>query len=642
MPLFYQRRYISLGRAEQHGHVVYPHATYRSWQDANETPIIFKKNKQDNPALSRFEVAFGEMARLFLYPTLTPTQFLVKDDSNQTVGVACEHLSIAIAHRELLPNTFYKFKTNQNGNPQLARVLANDTAEVPFHFLNEFRPGFFSVLKRSAEKGQISLDMESLAQLLTGSYTLEEDDLHKGNLGFYVVDRDNKPHVVFFKIDHDLMLTDSVMSHSHARFLTWLNGVNAFDITKRDLMNFPRLRDSQNYYWPTVKRPLFGVGKKAYTVEEEVTAFAELATSAEFRSLKWQAFYKHILIPPALIQQVISRHLDNTVAEDRAQIALITQAVVTRQAKLRAVLLTIPEFRTFIRNMNVSEHLTLMNNIVDFANPGSEKSVEEELTIAVRRNQEFCQLESRFVEGDTPLHTAIRLGDYRYHDTWDAFGHYADQKNTQGKTPLDVAVEMARIAPHRTLDIRCDALCTLKHLLRQGAKKTADYQEFVRNAPFNLNNYAFRSGFPTRAREQKTIEQLKRLLQELGEDHRYSLKMQKELAVICVQQFIKQHRNNPRLAQMLYKLKGDLNGTSASPPAPELQFIRKLRSHLWIIRTIRGLLGGTATQVQLNRLVDKELKRLTIPADACCSFFCRRRTKPQEDPAAPDYFAGMS
>ena len=111
--------------------------------------------------------------------------------------------------------------------------------------------------------------------------------------------------------------------------------------------------------------------------------------------------------------------------------------------------------------------------------------------------------------------------------------------------------------------------------------------------------------------------------------------MQKELAVICVQQFIKQHQNNPGLAQMLYKFKSSLNGTSTTSPAPELQFIRQLRSQLWIVRMIRGLLGGTATKVQLNGLIDKELNRLPSPTVSCCSFFSRKKPELKETQDVP-------
>ena len=79
---------------------------------------------------------------------------------------------------------------------------------------------------------------------------------------------------------------------------------------------------------------------------------------------------------------------------------------------------------------------------------------------------------------------------------------------------------------------------------------------------------------------------------------------------------------------MLSKLKADLNGTRNTPPAAELQFIRQLRSQLWIVRIFRGLLGGTATQVQLNGLIEKELKRISPPAPSFWSFFSIKQERP--------------
>ncbi len=631
MTLFFKRRSIDLGSMpQQYGHVVYRHATYRK-KFGDAIPIIYKENKQADPKLSRFEVAFGELAQLFLAPYLTPPLVLVKDEEEDIVGVACEHISYTIARRQLLPNVFYQLEEAAE-EPQLSAVDVSDTADIPYYFLSEFPSGFFNTLSRSAERGHISLDMESLAQVLTTSYSLEEDDLHKGNLGFYVVRKNSKPHVVFFKIDHDLMLADSVISHCHSRFTSWLRGAGAFEITKRDLVHFPRLTDSQNYYWPTVKRPILGVGSKAYTSDVEVNAFAALATSKEFCRIKWLAFYKHVLIPPAFIEQSLSKHLDNNDPDDRAYIALITQSVVLRQAKLRAVLFSIPEFRDVVCSLDDSDRASMLQSIIQPSEREKVDGLETQIVTSMMRHKELCQPDGGFVLDDTPLHAAIRLQDYRYEDTWQSFGHFVNQKNHQGKTPLDVAVSMASLPQRVSADIRGDSLCTMKHLLREGAKKTADYQQFTGNTHLNLNNYLFHSGYSTRARQVETVLQLKQLLRDLGEDHRYSLKMKKELAVICVRQFTNTHKNNAHLGTMLAELKADLNGSADIPPAPELQFIRQLRSQLWIVRIIRGLLGGTATQVQLNHFIDNELKRLTPPTPSCWSFFATQQRLRRDEP----------
>ena len=227
MPSFYRQMDIYLGSLPQHfGHVVYPHAKYKQ-ACCEAIPIIYKESKKANPELTRFEVAFGELARLFLAPNLTPPQVLVKNEKNEIIGLACEHISHTIARRHILPNVFYQLQ-QEHGRQRFSEVDSHDPSEIPYYFLSEFPKGFFNTLSSAAKGGRICLDMASLAHVLTTSYTLEEDDLHKGNFGFYVVQKQSKPHVVFFKIDHDMMLADSVMSHCHTRWINWFHGAGAF------------------------------------------------------------------------------------------------------------------------------------------------------------------------------------------------------------------------------------------------------------------------------------------------------------------------------------------------------------------------------------------------------------------------------
>lgn len=616
---FYNSRHIVLdGKIQQHGHAVYVRAQYKPG-DGSRIPIIYKENKHNNTMFSQFEVAFGELARLFLASNLTSPTVLVKNNADEIMGVASEHISLTIARRETLPQIFYNLNKKA---PFIYNGLNVTTAsEIPYCFLDQLPPDFFSTLRRDAARGIISLDLESLAEVFTGAYSLEEDDLHKGNLGFYVIQKNNKPHVVFFKIDHDYMLADSVMSHWRSRFGNCLYGATAYNITQRDLTNFPRLTDSQNYYWPTINRPVLATGSKAYTSIVETHAFASLANEEAFISAKWQAFYRHILIPPALIQQSLSTQLDTNNPVCRAQIALITQSVVSRQAKLRAVLFAIPAFRDFVRSLSDEKRLAIVQGIAGRAEPATAATFTTEIEQSIERHKILCHPTGGIVVGDTPLHVAIRLQDYRYFDTWQAFGHFAEKTNSASEKPLDVAIKMAQLPQvPATYDPRRDLTCTIKHMLQQGAKKTVAYNTAYSTC-INLNDYLTHSSYSIRAQSIGAVSELKALLGELGEDYRYSLKMQKESAVVCVRQFINRQQANPQLRTMLSTLKTEMNGTPTRPPAPELQFIRQLRSQLWFVRFIRGLLGGTSTQVQLNSIIDNEIKRIT---PSCSSFFTRR------------------
>lgn len=606
MPLFFQENKIDLGtEIVEAGHPVYTRALYQS-DSGEKIRVVYKKNKNQNPELSRFEAAFGEIASLFLPLELTAKQLLVKNDVNQVVGLCAEQIAYPIMRREGKNKTYFTIQIVK-GELVCTPTLVASVEEVPFYFLRQFNSTIFKALKEAESKGLLGLNLQSIAGVLTASYSLEEDDLHKGNLGFYVVEKEGKPEVVFFKIDHDLMLADSVMSFCNTRFLNWFNGSDAFKVTARDLIEFPNIKDSQNYYWPTVKRTLSSMRPYAYSSQEEIEAFADLANVEKFKQEKWNAFYKHILIPPEAIKASIAKHLDPNIPEERAKIALITQSVIARQAKLRAVLFTIPEFRQQLAQLSESKAEAIKQSIMNAVEKEKEERVKEEINDTMQRYQKLCQTRS-FKKGDTPLHTAIRLGDYRYHETHLAFSEFLHVKNSLGDTPLDLAASLARAKDRaQSTDVRSTIFCTMKHLLQCGAKKTSFFKKYEEEAPLNTNHYFFQTGYPSKARAVNDSKELLGLLREIGEDHCYSLKMQKQIAVICVRQFIESKKLHPNLNEWISDLKTALNGSKSSPPAPELNYVRQLRSQLWIVRIFRGLFGGTSTKAELNSLLDKAM-----------------------------------
>ncbi|AHE67810.1 Dot/Icm T4SS effector AnkK/LegA5 [Legionella oakridgensis] len=610
------------------GHVVYPDATYISQTYPAGRHIIYKENKNNNSELSRLEVSFGRLARLFLGADLAPKSKLVKNSDGNIVGLASEYLGYDIARREGVNQEFYRLLTGQK-ELQWSSVRPGAAEDIPFHFFSQFPPGYFNTLYEAHRRGEIQLDMESFISVLATSYTLEEDDLHKGNFGFYVVKKEDKPRIVFFKIDHDLMLADSVMSHYQSRFLNWFLGSDAFKVTARDLIHFPRLMDSQNYYWPTTPRLFHFNPFHAYTSEAERNAFMQLGQSPGFCAIKWQTFYKHVLMPPELISQQLAHDLDMNKADERAKLSLIMQAVVARQAKLRAVLFTIPEFRQYVLSLDEQACHALVQSMAGDVVTKEATSWPVEVAESIARHQSLCRPDGGFVSGDTPLHAAIRLGDYRYHETWQSFGCYAADVNEHGETALDLAVRLAEDVPVRSDDFRMDLTATIHHLHQEGAKTTItwDSKKLVDEAPWR---YLSNSSYLERVRTITDSTALNDLLRDIGEDHRYSLKSQKELAVLCVRRFMEEHKHDPQLKKMLLDLKANLNGTADKAPAPELQYIRQLRSQLWIVRIIRGLFGGTATKVMLNQLINEELRRLTKSSSCTSSFFSQKEILSKE------------
>ncbi|CDZ77008.1 hypothetical protein BN59_01287 [Legionella massiliensis] len=657
MVYFYDSDRITLGDPSYSGHTVYKKAKYRRPSGLFKK-IIYKQNKHADLNFSRFEVGFSAMAGRFLLPDLTPKQALVRNRAGQIIGVASEHYCYAAHRREGLAE-FYsinmdgeqksdsdsklpsaepsKSQNNQAhflGQFPVSSAKPKAPEDIPVYFLDQFPAGFFSTLWRSYKDGEIDFDMASLASVLTSSYTLEEDDLHKGNFGFYLVKKQGRMVVVFFKIDNDLMLADSVMSCYGSRITSWSHGDHAFDITVQDLLSFPKLIDSQNHYWPTSKRYLANpIDAKVYSGTDDINAFAELARSRSFRHAKWREFYKHTLIPPEIIKQSLMKAFDTNDAKDRAQLAVIQQAVVARQAKLRAVLFSIPAFRSFVRNLPTAEFESIQREILRGVDDENQ-ALSETILADMKRHYYLCS-RNGFADGDTPLHVAIRLKDYRHHETWQAFRQFAEVPNENGEKPLDVAVALAeRSRQHNFPDLRQDPFFTIKSLLRAGAEKTDSYRALPRPMKESIANYRFGTDYLSRAKEISTGKELIDLMRDVGEDYRLSLKMRKELSVSCLKQFIRFQQKHRACEEILQTMKVALNGNDEQEPAPELQFIRQLRSRLWIVRQIRGLLGGTGTQVALNDLIDEELSRYQPSCFSLFTFFsCTKeeKTEPASD-----------
>ena len=570
------------------------------------------------------------------------------------VGLACEHFCYAAARRERLVK-FHQldlekekhFKKKRDlKNPQLSGIefRVKTPEEIPIYFLNQFDPGYFAKLCKLREQNKLEFDWDSLAAVLTCSYLLEEDDLHKGNFGFYLVRRDGKLVVVFFKIDNDLMFSDSLMSHYDARLVNWRLGSRAFDITEQDLIGFPKLFNSKNHYWPTSKRYLANpIDNKVYSSAEEIEAFVRLADNEDFQKAKWRQFYKQILVPPGVLTESLTQPFDKDSPEDRAKRALVLNAAVARQARLRAVLFSIPEFRDFVYEFGKDEEKVgaLRGEILE--------DVEGDFRHEIRNNMTFYRSlckppnldgsksnPNAFVKGDTPLHAAIRLGDYRDHETRWFFGKFAEQRNKDGEKPLDLAVAMAkRTNPNTVADVRKDPFFMIHSLVKAGVSKTESYNKTFPPDKKTIELYDVHSRYTDKACDVNSSEELINLLRDIGEDYRYSLKMKKEIAVAVVRKYISENRpdsklgRDPEFESILKDLKNALNGKEATPEekkihrAPELRYIRQLRSHLWLIRQLRGLLGGTATQVELNGLIDNELRRFNPSCfSSILTFFC--------------------
>lgn len=580
---------IDLGKESHAGHTIYRYAKHK--RTGKSVHIIAKQNKRNRPFASQLETAFSQIANLLLTPQLSSEQKLIIDETSRIWGTAVEDICYAIHSREKQRQSYCRL-SSLSLDYQLEEVYVNNAEAIPSYFFDTLPQGFFA---RLLNNKNIEIDYSSLANVMTTSYTLEEDDLHKANFGFYIVSHPGKKEVKFFKIDHDLMFIDSIMSFCSTRFFHWMQAENAFDITKNDLLNFPILTDSSNAYWPTKKsKTRHPNQEKEYLSDEEVKAFMSLAQNEAFNKAKWIAFYKQIVMPVCAMEESLKDCFDANKPEDCAKSALVLHAMIGRQARLKAVLLSLPEFRDFISQLSADEKQSILTDIAK-DNQGMRTIVEESIT-------NFSNNHYGFVSGDTPLHVAIKLGDFRSYETLQMFGKYTNKANALGESPIDVAVEKAKNQSLPVSDIRQDYRFMIHFLRLNGAKATDSFNAFNKtDAP-----YEYQSSYLERAKFVGSYEELKRVLKDIGEEKSYCLKFKKDASIACINACIK--ANPPQLRDILSTLHQEINAPVNK--VPQYSYIHQLRSHLWIIRQLRGLYGYTSTRGAINQIINQSLTQL--------------------------------
>ncbi|HHF7368476.1 TPA: Dot/Icm T4SS effector AnkK/LegA5 [Legionella bozemanae] len=629
MPEFFQLEDIELGPASHAtGHETYLHAIYTPPNKIRPPyRVICKKNKYGRAELSRLEVMFGQLARLLLLSNLTPPSNLVVDAHNNVKGLAVEHLGYTIANKEGPGIFFYAFKDKETGCDYAPPAQYDDPTQIPIYFMDKVPQGFYARLVEAEIDDKLTIDYESLASILATSYALEEDDLHKGNYGFYLVDQGGKPQVVFFKIDHDLMFVDSIMGFHTRRPFHLLHGAHAFDITKNDLKSLVCLSNSSNSYWPTK----FGYISNPFDNKEchnyaDINAFSRLLNNPQFIQAKWKSFFKHILIPNELIVQTLEECADTTKAQDRAEVALMTQTAIARLARLRAALFSIKEFRTYVCGLDQKQFDALLKEIIP---PNLTETLGQEVQKSFTQYRDLCKEPHGFEKGDTPLHTAIKLGEYRYEETLSMFSEFINVKNKAGKTPLDIALERVRAGNTDEHDVRKNAKLISKHLIENGAD-TTKYPSLISI----IRSYSFKNPYLEGINASMHYRDFKDILTRIGEDHRFGLKFKKNLARECIEQFIKVNKTRPDFESRLERLRDDINGYSSEEESAGVKYIRQLRSRFWIIRQLRGLYGWTSTQWEIHTMINKALLEKKVKEPSSFSFFsCSNE---MENPITPD------
>jgi hypothetical protein len=473
-----------------------------------------------------------------------------------------------------------------------------------FNFLDKVPQNFFAQLMIAKKEGKVNLDMDSLADVLTTAYGLEEDDLHKGNIGYYVsLQEKDKPCVHFFKIDNDLMFVNKLMaSRNGARFANWGYTKYDFAITSRDLSGFPDLQDSGNHYWPT-KKALLSKGSKAYQNYEDREAYKSLKNDPEFKKAKWQRFLKQIVMPHDLIVSSLQQPLTalNDPHERQGTLSLVQRAVAARMNELRLRLISIPEFRQFLTQNHQEAKALILSEMKQHAqNLGCSKEEMATHHFEAELALDTVLIASALYSRKKIMHTAIMTQGYRCYDTALLLKKNMNTRDEDGLTPLDYAIEQYEIYSGLQKEAHETNKMSYQKMIRYYADVLCDLDR--EKAEYTLLEKTQYKALITQAQKENSISQLpvvstldeyKMVLEHMRAQPMRTLKQDKVSAIALLEKAQLSTKD-------LQQLKEELASSKLMSP---LKFIKELRSEIWLIKLIRGAYGITSTLNSINETI---------------------------------------
>lgn len=598
--------------------------TYTS--EGNEfIPWVTKLNKhpgKKGEEASILEVAFSEVALLFIKPGLTPrAKLVVEGEGNEqkVVGVASENFNLQIKKKIDREEACYKLdledgkfdfklinlasaptdlgtmeatskklaeRDGVTGADKRASAMLHE-AEKGVHFLVHMPPNLFPKLLEKHKSGDIVIDMESLASVLTASYVLQEDDLHKGNIGFYITDvldnqgnRTDKQKFTFFKIDHDLMFMGDIMSQKDVRFANILYDKDSFKITARDLNTFPDLHDSGNHYWPTQKRFMVK-GDKAYT-RAEGKAFAALKDNPDFKIGKWQSFLKSAVMPVDLVGKALTAHLDEQ--EDADKIHMVKNSIWSRIGQLKQALVESPDFRDYMVKHGEKAFTTIKEEIKHYIK--SSKIDENE------GNKLLAQVEENFNTLSGYCKNYEKNKELSSIQKQIMFDNYEFSKVDKDKVKIeDIELAFEKFSNFQqnkevaqAFKFACITLDLIQKSGNENFSKEAETLKQFKKDYLNSNGIT-------------TLEEFKEAADKIKSAN-LPLKQQKNEILAVLKEANLSRADLKELKRELQK---------KEPESPSLKFINQLRSESWFIRKCRGTFGKTSTSSMMIQEIDAKI-----------------------------------
>lgn len=530
----------------------------------------------------------------------------------------------------------HKCKGQEETNKRTeALVKQYDVKQNGFNFLHNTPPNFFARLMKAKEKGFVEIDMESLADVMGTAYGLEEDDLHKGNIGFYVTKTgDAPPRYHFFKIDHDLMFNAKIMATKDQRPSNITYTTETFKISAQNLLNFPDVT-SGPHYWPT-KDPLITKGRKAHNNAESRNAFKQLQFEPKFNEAKWRCFFKQAILPIGLVSKSLDQTYGNDV-EVTAERTETLRATAEKFAEMRMAFLeifAIPKFP----NQSKEQREILQKKAFEFREDFITKKHEfkkrvlkeievqamesgfvnpQELAIYMREAADkFTQMEDialQLSHGETYslLHMAIATDSYKppfLARDWDKDS--LKSKDKQDLTPLDYAIKQyehhAALPAHSREREHYHNI--IKDLMANGAESTQEHLS---------SRFLYVPKLTSLKQFYEKLEHLTSSTEDIVIIQREALTYLKEAQL-----------TPPELKVIRDQLK---------KPVPEepYTFIKRLHSNTYLGKKLHGEYGETDASKEMLKHVEDKIKKLESSVSG--SHFSKfSSTSPPPSPSSKD------
>lgn len=321
---------------------------------------FFKHNGLNSP-MSELETFLSQLYRLFA-PDLVPKMHTVYNDKLDITGVVSKaipgfksamedplkesDLVIEAIDNNILTILEFKEIYKQYKSQQLYQLDDKEDNEILTFNLKD------KVVNIKASDLKHFEIVRGNGISLALSYFLEEDDAHNRNISKkgQRIDFDMTLWIIlhFFKNIGIMRIYDRTFRTPKPQ---------QFDITERDLQDFPILTDAFPHFWPCfsnegyLKRIMNAVvSSSGYS---ETKAYEKLAKNSVFKHFKWETFFKISLMYSEAYKAIGEVEVNNEVTlpnQTTSVVHVIAQHLKERTEQLKEALFKIEDFKLFYKH----------------------------------------------------------------------------------------------------------------------------------------------------------------------------------------------------------------------------------------------------------------------------------------------------